>query len=249
MTAPVMLVTGSGRDRLGRQLVDAFADQGYAIALHYHSSAEEAQQAVQELRDRGVTVEAYQANVAEEGEVEQMIADVVQRFGRIDLLACTASIWPTIPLEQTTAADVLKSFEVNTLGSFLCAKAAGLAMTKQPTGGSIVLFGDWAIERPYKDHAAYFIAKGAIPTLTRMLAVELAERNPQVRVNCIHPGPVLFPPGLTEAEQQESIDSTLVKTANCPDAIVQAVQLLASNPMMTGVCLPVDGGRTIFARE
>ena len=122
-------------------------------------------------------------------------------------------------------------------------------MANQQSGGSIITIGDWAIQRPYLDHAAYFIAKGSIPTLTRMLAVELASRNPNVRVNCIQPGPVMFPPDTSPDEQRKLIDSTLVKSGNCPEAIVQAVRFLIENSFVTGVCLPVDGGRSIFTPE
>jgi pteridine reductase len=122
-------------------------------------------------------------------------------------------------------------------------------MTEQPEGGAIVTIGDWAIERPYLDHSAYFLSKGAIPTLTRTLAVELAHRNPRVRVNCIHPGPVMFPPDSSEEERQEMVDSTLVKRANCPDSVCRAVRFFLENDFVTGVCLPVDGGRTIFAPD
>ena len=119
-------------------------------------------------------------------------------------------------------------------------------MAAQPSGGSIITVGDWSVERPYKDYLAYFISKGAIPTMTRALAVDLADRNPKVRVNCIHPGPVLFPEGLSEAERQQIIDATLLKQANCPEAVHQAVQFFIENEFITGVCLPVDAGRTIF---
>ena len=97
--------------------------------------------------------------------------------------------------------------------------------------------------------AAYFVSKGAIPTLTRVLAVELGHRNPKVRVNCIHPGPVMFPPDASDAERQEMVESTLVRTADCPESIALAVQFLIDNPFVTGACLPVDGGRTIYAGE
>src|SRR6202007_1235928 len=120
-------------------------------------------------------------------------------------------------LEEVTAADVRLFFEVNTLATFLCVQQAGLAMVRQPTGGCIVTLGDWAIARPYVNYAAYFPSKGAIPTLTRCLAVELASRNPRVRVNCIMPGPVMLPPDLPEAERQHAINGTLLKREGSPN--------------------------------
>ncbi|MCS7047243.1 MAG: SDR family oxidoreductase, partial [Gemmataceae bacterium] len=132
-----------------------------------------------------------------------------------------------------------------TLGTFLCSQLVGLAMVKQPSGGCIVTVGDWATTRPYLNYAAYLLSKGAIPTLTRTLAVELARRNPAVRVNCVLPGPVMLPADLPPAERTEAIAGTLVQREGQPDHFVQAVLFLIDCDFVTGVCLPVDGGRTI----
>jgi pteridine reductase len=125
----------------------------------------------------------------------------------------------------------------------------GLAMVRQPDGGSIINFGDWATVRPYMNYAAYFPSKGAIPALTRSLAVELATRNPRVRVNCILPGPVMLPHDLPAAERQQAIAGTLLKREGSPEHIAKAVLHLIDNDFLTGVCLPVDGGRTIYAPD
>lgn len=246
---PVALITGSGRNRVGNVVARGLAEDGYRIALHYHSSEVDAMKSRNEIREQGVSCEAFRANVAIESEVQTMVDDVVSAFGRIDALVTTASIWPTQSLEDTTAQSVMDSFQVNTLGTFTVAKAAGLVMTKQDSGGSIVTIGDWKIDRPYLDHAAYFIAKGAIPTLTKVLALELGNRNPNVRVNCIHPGPVMFPEGISEEQRRQLVDSTLVRKANQPDAITSAVRFFISNPLVTGTSLPVDGGQHIYSTE
>ena len=245
----VALITGSGRRRIGNSIARSLAKSGYSIALHYHSSGAAAKECVQEMRAAGVRCEAFQADVAVESEVDQMFDTALQHFGRLDALVATASIWETIPLESVTADDLLRNFNVNTLVTFLCARRAGMIMAEQSEGGAIVTIGDWAIERPYLDHSAYFVSKGAIPTLTRTLAVELAFRNPKIRVNCIHPGPVMAPPGLSQEELQARIDATLVKDADDPETMVRTVIYFLDNSFVTGVCLPVDGGRTIFARD
>lgn len=246
---PVALITGSGRQRVGNVVAHALAQHGYAIGLHYHTSAESAHATAAELDAHGTACAAFQADVGDETAVDRMFDGVLKRFGRLDVLVTTASVWETIGLEQVTAADLRRTFDANTLGTFLCARRAGLIMAGQEAGGAIITIGDWAIERPYLDHCAYFVSKGAIPTLTRVLAVELGHRNPKVRVNCIHPGPVMFPPDASDAEREEMIESTLVKTADCPESIALAVQFLIDNPFVTGVCLPIDGGRMIYAGE
>ena len=178
-----------------------------------------------------------------------MTANVAETFGQIDALVTTASIWNTKPLEDITATDVRNSFDVNTLGTFLVARDVGLQMTRQPTGGSIVTLGDSSTNRPYIDYAAYFIAKGSLPTLTQTLAVELGHRNPKVRVNCILPGPIMFPPGISDADAQSLRETTLTKNANCPDMAAHAVKFLLENKFVTGTCLPIDGGRHIYTPD
>jgi pteridine reductase len=85
--------------------------------------------------------------------------------------------------------------------------------------------------------------------MARCLAVELGTRNPRVRVNCIHPGPVMLPPDLPAAEKEHAIAATLVKREGSPHHIALAVLALLDNDFMTGACLPVDGGRTIYAPD
>lgn len=201
------------------------------------------------IRANGIQCEAYQADVRDESQVDAMFAAVHADFGRLDLLGTTASVWTGTPLEDCTAQQFRDEFDVNVLGTFLCARRAGLQMAKQSAGGSIVTIGDWAIERPYVNHSAYFASKGAIPTVTKTLAIEFASRNPKVRVNCILPGPVMLPPECTDSEQRDRIESTLVKQADDPRPIADAVLFFAENDFVTGTTLPVGGGRTIFARE
>jgi len=243
------LVTGSGRRRIGWHVADALARRGYALALHYHRSAAETGDTVKHFLAKGVQAEAFQADLAEETVVQALIRGVVERFGRLDVLVHCAAIWERKPLEQATADDVRRHLETNTLGAFLVAQQAGLAMVQQPEGGNIVLLGDWAIVRPYRHYAAYFPSKGAIPTLTRTLAVELGTRNPNVRVNCILPGPVMLPPDLPEEERRQAIAATLVKREGRPENVAQAVLFFLDNDFVTGVCLPVDGGRSIYAGD
>lgn len=245
----VALVTGSGRRRIGWHVAQALAKRGYRLALHYHSSQAEADENVKTLCAESVEAEAFGADLTDEAAVRKLAADVIVRFGQIDVLVNAAATWKRKRLEDVTASDVRGFFEANTLATFLVCQHVGLAMIKQSAGGSIVTVGDWAIERPYLDYAAYFPSKGAIPTLTRTMAVELGTRNLQVRVNCILPGPVMLPPDLPAAERQEAIAGTLVKREGSPENIALAVLHFIDNDFITGTCLPVDGGRTIYAAE
>jgi pteridine reductase len=245
----VALVTGSGKRRVGWHVADALARRGHALAVHYRTSAVEAAETVAALKGHGVEVRAFQADLTDEQAVRALVGQVLDGFGRLDVLVNCAAVWKSKRLEDVTAADVRLHFETNTLGTFLCAQHAGLAMAKQPEGGCIVNIGDWAEVRPYLNYAAYFPSKGAVTTLTRTLAVELAHRNPRVRVNCVLPGPVMLPPDLPEAERRQTINATLLKREGSPRNIAQAVLSFVENDFVTGACLPVDGGRTVYAPE
>jgi pteridine reductase len=251
---PVALVTGSGAKRVGNVVARTLAARGYRVALHANRSRVELQATVDELNaltpalnqgERGKRAAGFTAELTDEAAARKLVDDAHAHFGRLDVLVNAAAIWRPMKLEQVTAAELRRNFEVNTLGTFICAQQAGLKMVAQERGGVIVNIGDWAIARPYADFAAYFPSKGAIPALTRSLAVELAARNPRVRVNCILPGPVMLPPTLSTEERMASIAGTLVKREGTPQHIADAVVFLAENDFVTGVCLPVDGGRTI----
>jgi len=241
----VALITGSGRHRVGNVIALRLAERGYSVALHYHRSQAEAMETLEELERRGCCAAALRADVTKEKEVQNLFQDVVRVFGRLDVLVTAAAIWERKPLEETTADDVRRHFEVNTLGTFLCCREAGLIMIRQPEGGAIITIGDWATARPYLGYSAYFAGKGAIPTLTRVLALELSRRNPAVRVNCLLPGPVMVPENLSEHEVKGIVAGTLLRRLGKPENIAQAVLALVENDYITGVCLPVDGGRTI----
>jgi pteridine reductase len=241
----VALITGSGKRRIGNVVATALAERGYDIAIHYNRSASEASESVAQLQAKGVRAATFQADVSNEDDVARLFDETMKTFGRLDVLVTAASVWEPKPLEQITAADVRRQFDINTLGTFLCCQRAGLIMAKQPEGGAIVTIGDWAVERPYLSYAAYFASKGAVATLTRTFAVELAGRNPAIRVNCILPGPVMVPDNLSEHEVKGVVAGTLLKRLGRPENIAHAVIFLVENDYVTGICLPVDGGRKL----
>jgi pteridine reductase len=245
----VALVTGSGKRRVGSAVADALARRGYAVAVHFRTSETEAERTAADLRTHGVEVATFGADLADEAAVRRLVAEVLARFGRIDVLVNCAAVWQSKPLEEVTAADVRFHLDANALGTFLTGQHVGLQMVKQADGGVIVNVGDWAEVRPYLNYAAYFPSKGAVTAITKTLAVELGTRNPKVRVNQISPGPVMLPPDLPEAERREAIAATLVKREGSPANVAAAVLALVENDFITGAVLPVDGGRTVYAPD
>lgn len=243
---PVVLVTGGGR-RVGAVIARQLAGAGYRIVIHANRSIDEARRLADEFTASGHESIALAADLCDETSIERMVTDAHARFGRLDGLVNSAAIWIRKRLEDVTSAEVRRHFETNVLATFLCCQHAGRLMVEQPSGGAIINFGDWAIARPYLNYAAYFASKGSIPTLTRTFAVELASRNPSVRVNAILPGPVMLPSEMPAEERELVIQSTLVKREGTPAHVADAVLFLLRNDFITGVCLPVDGGRSVFA--
>ncbi|HVA50103.1 MAG TPA: SDR family oxidoreductase [Pirellulales bacterium] len=243
----VALVPGSGPPRIGNCVARTLAASGYRVVLHARHSLDEAEATAAELRSQGSEAAVVSGDIRDESDVREMTRQALAAFGRIDALVNCAAVWNAKPLEEVTAAEVREHLETNLLGTFLCCRQVGLVMVGQATGGAIVNLGDWAMVRPYPDYSAYFASKGAIPTLTRDMAVELGRRNPRVRVNAVLPGPVLLPRDMPEKERQAVIHATLAKREGRPENIADAVLFLLRNDYVTGVCLPVDGGRSIYA--
>ena len=244
----VALVTGSGKKRVGSAVAEALARRGFAIAVHYRTSEAEAKETVAHLR-QFAPAEAFRADLSSEAEVKALVAGVLARFGRIDSLANCAAVWNRKKLEDVTVADLREHLDTNLVGTFLTCQHVGLQMVAQESGGCVVNVGDWADARPYRDYAAYFPSKAAIPGLTRVFAVELGARNPNVRVNAVLPGPVMLPPELTADERAGAVAGTLVKREGTPHHVARAVLQFIENDFVTGACLPVDGGRTVYSLD
>lgn len=248
--SPVALVTGSGAPRVGRAIALHLASLGCRLAIHANSNAAAAEETLEQLRrDSRPPAIFVGADLADAAATAAMVARVVETFGRIDILVNSAAIWSPTPLEQITPAEIRRYFDINTVGSFIAARAAGLQMVDQPSGGVIINLGDWATSRPYLDHAAYFPSKGAIEVMTRSLAVELGHRNPRVRVNCVRPGPVLLAEDVDPEDRRRIEDGMLLRRIGTAEQVAHAVQFLCENDFITGVDLPVDGGRSIYAND
>ena len=133
--------------------------------------------------------QAFRANLENVAEIEQMIAGVLDAFGRIDILVNSASVFARKPMRQITERDWDATLDTNLKAPFFLSKFAGAAM-RRSGAGKIVNLGDWAATRPYKDYLPYSVSKSGLIGLTRALAKELA---PEVQVNCIALGMVMPP--------------------------------------------------------
>ncbi len=248
--APVALVTGSGAPRVGRAIANHLASLGCNCVLHANTSVDQANEAANEIAGtHRVETLVVEGPVEASGTATKAVDAIIDRFGRLDILVNSAAIWKPTALEDVTAEEVKRYFDVNAVGTFRFAQVCGLQMTTQAFGGSIVNIGDWGTVRPYLDHAAYFPSKGAVESITRSLAVELSERNRRVRVNCIQPGTVLLADDTPEEQRRRLAECALVGRVGTAAEVAHAVQFLCENGFVTGVCLPVDGGRSVYAPD
>lgn len=248
--APVALVTGSGAARVGRCIAEELSRRGCHVALHANTSAEPANEAATQWRQQfGRDAFVVTGSLEEDETCDRIVDQTNAHFGRLDILVNSAAIWMPTKLDEITGDEIRRYFQINSVASLLCGRAAGRVMANQAHGGAIINIGDWATERPYADHAAYFPSKAAVEVMTRSLAVELGARHHRVRVNCVQPGPVMLTPDVDEKTVQSLADSTLVGRIGCGQDVADAVAFLCENTFVTGVCLPVDGGRRIFAPD
>jgi NAD(P)-dependent dehydrogenase (short-subunit alcohol dehydrogenase family) len=238
----VALVTGSAK-RIGRAVANALADRGVHQAVHYRTSKTEAEDAVELFRVLGVEAESFQADLSQVKEVEALASEVLKRFGRLDILVNNASVFFPSPLGEVTDLQWDTLINTNLKGPFFLAQKVGLAM-KAAVGGTIINIGDWAAERPYAGYLPYCISKAGVVAMTKGLAKALA---PEVRVNCINPGPVMLPEDLSEAEKEEVMRKTPLQRTGSPADIANAVVFLCEGTdFMTGAVITVDGGRAVW---
>lgn len=235
------LVTGSAL-RVGREICLELAHRGANVVVNYRTSAGPAATLVVELTALGVGALAVQADVSDREDVGRLASEAEAHFGKVDVLVNNASIYPRTPLSGLTEQQWDESIAVNLKGPFLCCLELGRRM-KNHGAGVIVNLSDWAAAHPYPDYLPYLTAKGGIEAMTRAFAREL---SPEVRVNAVAPGPILPPPDLSVEERQESRAGTLVGRWGHPTDIASTVAFLVEgSDFITGVVLPVDGGRTI----
>ena len=239
---PVALITGAGR-RVGAVIARTLHAAGYDLALHYRHSAEEARALADELEaQRGDSTLLLQAELADLSALPRMIDQLLARYGRLDALVNNASAFFPTPAGTATAEQWNALFASNAQAPFFLSQAAIPALRK--TRGGIVNMIDIYAERPLAEHPIYCMAKAALSAMTRSLALDL---GPDIRVNGIAPGAVLWPgDGKAYDDQQAMLARTPLQRAGTPEDVASAVLwLLRDAPFVTGQIIRVDGGRTL----
>jgi pteridine reductase len=228
----VALVTGAGV-RVGRAIALDLAAHGWTVAAHWNAHRP----------PPGLI--ALRADLAEPGGPEALAGALrAARLGRLDLLVNSAAVFDRASLEDTDAALFDRQVDLNARAPLLLARA--LAAPLRRARGSIVNVADVGGGLvPWAGYAAYAASKAALVRITECLALELA---PAVRVNAVAPGTVLWPEAYPAARRRELAARIPLRRAGRPEDVAQAVRYLAGAPFVTGVVLPVDGGRRLSGR-
>jgi pteridine reductase len=239
---PVALITGAAK-RVGAQIARTLHVAGYDLALHYRRSRAEMDALVAELESaRAGSTLAVQAELADVERLPRLVADCIARFGRLDALVNNASAFYATPVGSVTPVQWDELFASNARAPFFLAQAAAPHLKR--TRGSVVNIVDIYAERPLPGHPVYCMAKAALAMMTLALAREL---GPEVRVNGVAPGAVLWPEsGKAYADQMELVARTPLQRAGAPDDVATAVLfLLRDAKFTTGQILRIDGGRSL----
>jgi pteridine reductase len=239
---PVVLVTGAAR-RVGATIARTLHAAGYDLALHCRHSRTELDALVAELEHaRPRSTLALQADLSDLARVPELVMTTLLHFRRLDGLVNNASAFHPTPLGMITPAQWDELFAANARAPLFLAQAAGPHLAGRH--GAIVNIVDIYAERPLPRHSVYCMAKAALAMATRALAQELA---PDVRVNGVAPGAVLWPEaGKPYADQQELLARTPLQRSGTPQDVAGAVLwLLRDAPFVTGQIIRVDGGRSL----
>jgi pteridine reductase len=239
---PVALITGAGR-RVGAVIARTLHAAGHDLALHYRHSADEARALADDLEaQRAGSTLLLQAELADLAALPVMIEQLLAHYGRLDALVNNASAFFPTPLGTATPQQWDALFASNAQAPFFLSQAAIPAL-REARGGIVNLIDIYA-ERPLAEHTVYCMAKAAHAAMTRSLALEL---GPEIRVNGVAPGAVLWPSdGKPYDDQQAMLARTPLQRAGTPEDVAGAVLwLLRDAPFVTGQIIRVDGGRTL----
>jgi pteridine reductase len=238
----VVLVTGAAR-RIGAAIVTCLHASGARIAIHYRGSGTEAATLAAGLNEqRDASATTFQADLLKNEDISRLVNDVVAWGGQLDGLVNNASTFYPTPVGSITEEHWNDLVGSNFKAPLFLSQATAAHL--RDTGGSIVNIVDIHAQRPLRDHPVYGPAKAALAMLTRSLAKDLA---PEIRVNGVSPGAILWPKGgMTESAQQAILSQVPLSRAGTPEDIAGCVLfLLRDAPYVTGQIIAVDGGRSI----
>lgn len=237
-THKTALVTGAGK-RIGRQIAIDLAKAGWAVAVHYGFSREEAQQVVDEIVAAGGVAEAVEGDLAEAGMAETIVKQSVDLLGPLTLLVNNASLYEPDEIGAMSVESWDQHLDVNLRSPVFLAQAFAEQLSDGATGNIVNLI-DQRVWQLTPNFFSYTISKAALWTATQTLAQALA---PKIRVNAIGPGPALPSSRMTQADFEKQCQLMPLEVGTSPQEISSALAFILSAPAMTGQMIALDGGQ------
>lgn len=228
------LVTGAGR-RFGYELANHLLDQGYTVFAHYDSS----KQGVETLEHRGAI--GLQADFSDSAAIEQMISQIKKQTQQLDLLVNNASCFFDNALVDDDDEALQAVYAVHAIAPYKLIRGLKQQLARADDG-LVINITDIYSERPSTDYIAYCGAKAALANMTLAFAKSLA---PDIRVNAIQPGPILFLPEHDNDHRQQVLAETPLTVEGGLQPMIDTVLFLRDNPFLTGESIKVDGGRAL----
>lgn len=229
------LVTGAAR-RLGKAIALGLAQEGYAIGLHYNRSENEAEGTARMIREQGMPVFLFQADLGDPVQIKSMFLEVDAAGLDLKVLINSASIMKPGKVGHISPEDWDETLNINLRAPLLCSQEAA---SRMHVGGVIINLTDTGASKTWTNFSAYTVSKAGLETLTRLSARAFA---PAVRVNAIAPGLILHSPDTSPEEWEKLVKKVPVRKAGSEQDIVRAVLFLVKNGYITGDIVHVDGG-------
>jgi NAD(P)-dependent dehydrogenase (short-subunit alcohol dehydrogenase family) len=232
------LVTGGGR-RIGRALVSALAEAGFAVAVHHHRSGTEAEAVVTEIVRAGGRAVALAADLADEAAVKDLLPRAAAALGPIGVLVNNASVFENDTVATVTHQGWDAHMAINLRAPFVLMQEFA-ARLPSDAGGAVVNLLDERVWKLTPYFVSYTLTKSALWTLTQTMALALA---PRIRVNGIGPGPTLPSPRQSPEQFREQFRRLPLRRGTSPAEIAAALRFILAAPAMTGQMIALDGGQ------
>jgi len=241
LAGKVALITGAAQ-RVGAVVAEMLHEQGMNLVVHYHSSKQAAHVLQERLNAvRPGSVALVQANLLDTAKITSMVQEAGNAWGRLDAVINNASSFYPTPVGSVTETHWDDLMGTNLKAPFFIAQAAARALAKH--NGCIVNLVDIHADRPLKSYPVYSAAKAGLIMMTKALAREL---GPEVRVNAIAPGAILWPDTMDDVTKQRIISRIILKRQGQPRDVAKTVLFLIRDAdYITGQVIAVDGGRTV----
>lgn len=237
MKRQVALITGASK-RIGRAIALDLSAQGWAVAIHYHRSEDEAEELVTRIAAGGGRAVAIKADLSRESDVVTLVPEAVERLGALTLLVNNASVFERDEADSVSRASWDQHIETNLRAPFVLSQAFARQLPDNMTG-LIINMIDQRVWNLTPHFMSYTLSKAGLWTLTQTLAMALA---PQIRVNGIGPGPTLRNTRQTDAEFAAQAAATPLQRGSSPAEVCAAIRFLIDAPAMTGQMIALDGG-------